>query len=60
MIYKLLPNTVNPDGSTSPAGMILRVADNTFIRMDESVAAYQEFLEWLAEGNEPLPADEPE
>jgi len=21
---------------------------------------YQEYLEWLAEGNEPLPADEPE
>ena len=58
MNYKLLTNTVNPDGSTSPADTILRVSDNTFIRKDESVEAYQEYLEWLAEGNEPLPADE--
>ena len=57
MTYKLLPNTTNPDGSTSPSDIILRVADNTFIRKDESVIAYQEYLEWLAEGNEPLPAE---
>ena len=58
MTYKLLPNTVNPDGSTQPADIIWRVTDNTFIRVDESVSAYQEYLEWIAEGNEPLPADE--
>lgn len=57
MNYKLLTNTVNPDGSTSSADTILRVSDNTFIRKDELVEAYQEYLEWLAEGNEPLPAD---
>jgi hypothetical protein len=30
--------------------LIPKVADNT---------DYQEYLAWLAEGNEPLPADEP-
>ena len=57
MTYKLLPDTVNPDGSTTPSTVILRVADNTFIRMDESVSAYQEYLEWVAEGNTPDPAE---
>ena len=58
MTYKLLPDIVNPDGSTLPAQMIWRIADNTFISMDESVSAYQEYLEWVAEGNTPQPADE--
>ena len=58
MTYKLLPDTVNPDGSTTPSTVILRVADNTFIRMDESVSAYQEYLEWVAEGNTPQSPDQ--
>ena len=57
MTYKLLPDIVNPDGSTRPADTILRVADNTFIRMDESVSAYEEYLDWVAEGNTPEPAE---
>ena len=57
MTYKLLPDIVKPDGSTVPADMIWRVADNTFISMDESVSAYQEYLEWVAAGNTPEPAD---
>ena len=57
MTYKLLPDTVNPDGTTTPSNIILRIADNTFIRMDESVSAYQEYLEWVAEGNTPDPAE---
>tara|TARA_R100000005_G_C4820266_1_gene101987 strand:- start:33 stop:206 length:174 start_codon:yes stop_codon:yes gene_type:complete len=57
MTYKLLPDTVNPDGTTTPSDIILRIADNTFIRMDESVSAYQEYLEWVAEGNTPDPAE---
>jgi len=33
---------------------------NTFIPKSEENTDYQEYLAWLAEGNEPLPPDEPE
>lgn len=35
-----------------------RLADNALIPFDERNTDYQEYLKWLAEGNEPLPADE--
>ena len=57
MNYKLLPDLTKPDGTTEPSDVIWRLDDNTFIRKDESVSAYQEYLAWVAEGNEPLPAD---
>ena len=37
---------------------ILRLKDRAFIPFDPANTAYQEYLAWLAEGNEPLPADE--
>jgi hypothetical protein len=37
---------------------IFRVADNAFIPPDPANTDYQAYLAWLAEGNEPLPADE--
>ena len=32
-------------------------SDNVFIPFDPANTDYQEYLKWLAEGNEPLPAD---
>ena len=37
--------------------VILRLSDNAFIPPAEGNTDYQEYLAWLAEGNEPLPAD---
>ena len=55
-MYKQLTNR---DGSVSSA-QILRVEDGAFIPFDPANTDYQAYLQWLAEGNEPLPADEPE
>jgi hypothetical protein len=43
---------------TIDAKVVHRLADNAFIPFDLANTDYQEYLEWLAEGNEPLPADE--
>ena len=40
------------------AEAILRIADNATIPFDEANTDYKAYLKWLAEGNEPLPADE--
>jgi len=37
---------------------IKRLADDAFIPLDPANTDYAAYLEWIAEGNEPLPADE--
>ena len=36
---------------------IIRIVDSAFIPFDESNSDYQQYLAWLAEGNEPAAAE---
>jgi hypothetical protein len=38
---------------------VRRLSDNAFIPFDTQNVDYVAYLAWLAEGNEPLPADQP-
>ena len=53
-MYKL---TKPPFGQTECA-CVLRLEDNAAIPFDEANTDYQSYLQWLSEGNQPLPADE--
>ena len=45
----------------NPAGVSVMTGDaHISIPFIEGNTDYQEYLKWLAEGNEPLPPDEPE
>lgn len=45
--------------SGSIANVIVRTSDGASIPFDPANTDYQAYLKWLSEGNEPLPADEP-
>jgi hypothetical protein len=47
----------NPIGMDH-AAVVQRLADNAFVPFDPANTDYQQYLAWVAEGNEPLPAEE--
>jgi hypothetical protein len=55
-MYKL----INPILGELDSTTVIRLSDGAFIPFDLANTSYQAYLAWLAEGNEPLPADEPE
>ena len=52
-MYKL---TINPFGSEPTC--VIRLEDGALIPICEDNTDYQQYLVWLSEGNEPVPADE--
>ena len=52
-MYKLLKSM---DGQVRN-DCVLKVDANMYVPFDPANTDYQEYLKWLAEGNEPLPAD---
>ena len=56
MSYKLV-NSVFPDGTTNQTTLVRRLSDDAFIPMVEGNRDYQAYLEWVAEGNTPDPAE---
>jgi len=56
-MYKLL-NRFNWLTQKQEQFAVIRLSDNAFIPFDPDNTDYQQYLAWLAEGNEPLPADE--
>jgi hypothetical protein len=49
---------VNDIDGNIDTSVIKRIEDGACIPIDEANTDYQEYLEWIAEGNEPEPADE--
>jgi hypothetical protein len=49
-----------PINEVAPSQSIKRLSDSAFIPFDPDNTDYQAYLEWLAEGNTPEPADTPE
>ena len=54
IMYKL----IKPINEQSPSTIVQRLTDYAIIPFDPANTDYQEYLKWLEEGNEPLPADE--
>jgi hypothetical protein len=53
-MYKL----VKPLPMKTESTIILRIEDNTSIPKDPDNTDYQQYLAWVAEGNQPEPAEE--
>jgi hypothetical protein len=55
-MYKLMADVVL-DGVTIESKVIKRKADDALIPKDNNNADYQEYLEWVSEGNTPEEAE---
>ena len=53
-MYKLIKDTLSNESK-----VVLRLSDNTCIPFDSDNTDYKAYLAWVAEGNTPQPADEP-
>ena len=60
-MYKLLANIL-PNGSFGEPQFVRRLSDNADIPLygDSSTGALKQYLDWIAEGNTPEPADQGE
>jgi len=57
MTYKLTKFTNSITKVTTEGDVIIRIADNAAIPIDEANTDYQKYKLWLAEGNTPEAAD---
>ena len=56
-MYKLIaPPAIAGETNLQP-NIVFHIPSNTYIPFDPTNTDYQEYLEWLAEGNTPQPAD---
>jgi len=51
-MYKLIRNSISNEIDT-----VKKLFDNAYIPFDPANTDYQEYLEWLAEGHTPEPAE---
>ena len=56
-MYKL-QKTIKIDGTIGEPVAVIRLSDNAVIPFDPANTDYQQYLAWLAEGNQPEPAEE--
>ena len=56
-MYKLQSNNIM---TGEPSKTVRRLSDGAFIPFDPANTDYQEYLAWVAEGNEPAPPDQSE
>ena len=57
-MYKKLPKMEMPNGEFIEQSSVRRLQDGAIVPFNEELSDYHDYLAWLAEGNEPLPADE--